>query len=67
MLDEYDFDNSRPNTYVKRERKPVTMRIDVETIDYFKKQAEKTGIPYQNIINLYLTQCAQEGKELKFV
>ena len=67
MDEEYDFEESRPNPYAAKLKKPVTMRIDVNTIAYFKAQAEKTGIPYQNLINLYLTQCAEEGKELRFV
>lgn len=46
----------------KRERKPVTIRLDTEVVDYFKAEADRTGIPYQNLINLYLLQCAQEGK-----
>ena len=64
MRDEYDFADSRPNPYAERLRKPVTMNLDVETVDYFKAEAKRTGIPYQNIINLYLGQCAAEGKRL---
>ena len=36
MRDEYDFSGSRPNPYAERVRRPVTVNIDVETIDYFK-------------------------------
>lgn len=46
----------------KRVRKPVTIRLDTEVVDYFKAEADRTGIPYQNLINLYLLQCAEEGK-----
>ena len=48
-------------------RKPVTMNIDVATIDYFKEESRRTGVPYQTIINMYLGQCAAEGKHLTFV
>ena len=34
--------------------------------DYFKEEAARTGIPYQNLINLYLVQCAEEKKILAF-
>ena len=51
MRAEYDFTDSKPNPYAKRLRRPVTMRIDVEAIDYFKEEAARTGIPYQNLIN----------------
>lgn len=66
MRAEYNFEQSRPNPYVKRERKAVTMRIDVDAIDFFKEEAARTGIPYQSLINLYLVQCAEEGKTLAF-
>lgn len=64
MRDEYDFSGARRNPYAKALRRPVTMNIDVATIDYFKAEASRTGVPYQTIINLYLGQCAHEGKHL---
>lgn len=67
MRDEYDFSGSRPNLYAERVRRPVTVNIDVETIDYFKEEARRTGIPYQNIINMYLGECAAQKKRLTFV
>lgn len=66
MKTEYDFSESRPNPYVERLRKPVTMNLDVDTVEYFKSEAVRTGIPYQNIINMYLRQCAEEGRHLVF-
>ena len=50
----------------KKERKPVTMRLDLDVIDYFKAEADRTGIPYQNLRNLYLQECVAEGKTLRF-
>ena len=66
MLDNYDFSQSRPNPYAKRERRAVTMNLDETAIDYFKRLSIETGIPYQNLINLYLVQCAREQKKLMF-
>lgn len=66
MRDSYDFSQSRQNPYAEHLRKPVTMNIDVTTIDYFKEESRRTGIPYQSIINMYLGQCAAEGKHLTF-
>jgi hypothetical protein len=34
-------------------------------VDYFKAMSEKNGIPYQNLINLYLRDCAEHGRQLK--
>ncbi len=64
MRKEYDFSKSTKNPYAKRLRKPVTIRLDVTTVTYFKEMAEDTGIPYQNLINLYLADCAARGKKL---
>ena len=64
MREEYDFSQGKKNPYIKREKKQITIRINEDTIDYFKKQAEKTGISYQNLINMYLTDCAVHEKEI---
>ena len=67
MRDEYDFSKSVANPYVRKPRSQVTMNLDDDVIAYFKAQAAKTGIPYQRLINLYLSQCVEEGKTLAFV
>lgn len=64
MRKEYDFSDSRPNPYAARLRKPVTMNLDVANIEYFKAESERTGIPYQTIINMYLTECREQEKHL---
>ena len=64
MRKEYDFSKSRRNPYAKRLKKQITIRLDAKAIDYFKKLASKTGIPYQQLINLYLQDCAEKKKEL---
>ncbi|MDR2566530.1 MAG: BrnA antitoxin family protein [Bifidobacteriaceae bacterium] len=60
----YDFAGARPNPYSKRLKKQVTIRLDVDTIDYFKALAGQTGVPYQSLINLYLADCAVNKREL---
>jgi uncharacterized protein (DUF4415 family) len=65
MRENYDFSNSVPNPYAKRLKKQVTIRIDEDTIKYFKSMAEEKGIPYQSLINLYLRDCAQSHRNLK--
>ncbi len=64
MRKEYDFASmkGRKNPYARRLKKQVTLRLGVDVIEYFKALAEETGIPYQNLINLYLRECAQTGK-----
>ena len=67
MRKEYDLSKlkCRRNPYAKRLKKQVTIRLGVDVIDYFKAMAEKTGIPYQKLINLYLRDCAQKGRQLR--
>ena len=65
MRKEYDFSNSIKNPYSKYLKKQVTLRLGVDVIDYYKKLAEETGIPYQNLINLFLQDCAKSHKKLK--
>ncbi|HYK87757.1 MAG TPA: BrnA antitoxin family protein [Acidobacteriota bacterium] len=66
MREHYDFDKmkGRKNPYVRRLKQPVTIRLDRETVAYFKALARKTGLPYQNLINLYLRDCAVNRREL---
>lgn len=67
MRQEYDFDKmkGRRNPYAKHLKQQVTLRLGVDVIDYFKNLAEETGVPYQNLINLYLQDCAHSQKKLK--
>jgi predicted DNA binding CopG/RHH family protein len=67
MRKEYDFSKAKPNPYIKKLRKQITIRIDTDTIEYFKKQAEDTGIKYQNLINMYLSDCVTNEKTIKIV
>jgi len=62
MRNEYDFSKAKPNPYIKKLRKQISIKIDMDTINYFKKQTEETGIAYQNLINLYLSDCATHSR-----
>jgi uncharacterized protein (DUF4415 family) len=64
MKKEYDFSKSRKNPYATQLKKQITLRIDQDSIDYFRSISEKVGIPYQSLINLYLRDCATTGREL---
>lgn len=65
MKAEYDFSNARKNPYADRLKKQVTINLDAEIIDYFKAQSEESGLPYQTLINLYLRDCAANGRRLQ--
>ena len=65
MREQYDFSESVPNPYAKKLKKQITIRLDQDVIDYFKQLSEENGIPYQNLINLYLKDCTIKHKQLK--
>lgn len=65
MKKEYDFSNSIKNPYAKKVKKQISIKIEEDTIEYFKDLAVKVGIPYQNLINSYLTECAMKHTEPK--
>jgi predicted DNA binding CopG/RHH family protein len=64
MKKHYDFSSSKQNPYIRQSKRQITIRIDESTIGYFKDMSEAMGIPYQNLINLYLRDCAAEKKRL---
>ena len=67
MKKNYDFSKMKevkPN-YLKKLKQQVTIKLDTDIIEYFKKLAEAAEIPYQTLINLYLKDCASSKKKLK--
>jgi len=66
MREHYDFSKmkGKKNPYTKYLKQPVTMRLDKDSVEYFKNLSEETGIPYQTLINLYLRDCASHKRKL---
>jgi uncharacterized protein (DUF4415 family) len=64
MRAHYDFTKTktRKNPYARFLKQSVTIRLDRDTVAYFKELATRTGLPYQHLINLYLRDCAQRRK-----
>lgn len=64
MRKEYDFTAARKNPYAAQLKKQITIRLDEESINYFKAISQDAGIPYQSLINLYLRDCAASHRKL---
>ena len=64
MLEEYDFSKARKNPYAAKLSKQITIRLDEDSIGYFKEISDQVGIPYQSLINLYLRDCAAQNRKL---
>lgn len=67
MREHYDFEKmkGKKNPYTKYLKQPVTIRLDRDTVAYFKELADESGIPYQTLINLYLRDCAAHNRKLE--
>lgn len=65
MKKEYDFSSMKEikNAYA-RKKKAVGINLSPAVIDYFKRLAEETGIPYQKLIDLYLLDCVKRRRKL---
>lgn len=66
MKKEYDFTNAKKNPYTAKTKKQITINLNEEVLVYFKNMSEETGIPYQVLINLYLLDCVNNKRTLKF-
>lgn len=66
MKKEYDFSkmHGEKNPYAGK-KVAVGIGLHHEVIDYFKKLSIEVGIPYQNLINLYLMDCVKQKKRPK--
>ena len=64
MRKEYDFTAAKKNHYAAQLKKQITIRLDEESISYFKTISQEVGIPYQSLINLYLRDCAASHRKL---
>ncbi len=64
MRDEYDFTKAKKNPYASQLKKPITIRLDEDSVTYFKAVSAEVGIPYQSLINLYLRDCAASNRKL---
>jgi predicted DNA binding CopG/RHH family protein len=62
MRNEYDFSKSRKNPYANQLKRQITIRLDTMAVSYFKEMAAELGMPYQNLINLFLRDCAIEKR-----
>ena len=65
MREEYDFSRAKRNPYSKRVKRQVTIRLDEDTLQWFKDLADHAGLPYQTLINLYLRDCAASNRRLR--
>lgn len=66
MRKHYDFSEGKRNPYARRLKQQLTIRLDTDTVAYFRTLAKETAIPYQTLMNLYLRDCADSRRRLRF-
>jgi len=67
MKPNYDFSEAIQNPYAKKLKKTICIKLDEDVIDYFKELAEKVGVPYQGLINMFLLQVKNQKMVPQFV
>lgn len=66
MRDEYDIKalSPRKNPYSKNTKQKITINLDASVVDYFKKLADDSGVPYQTLINVCLSDYAKNNRKI---
>ena len=62
MRNEFDFSRSQKNPNANELNPRIILRVDAEALNYFKGLASELRMPYRNLINLYLRDCAVEKR-----
>jgi uncharacterized protein (DUF4415 family) len=59
---EYDLKKMKlvDNPYLEKLKKSITIRLDIDVIEYFKKLSDKTKTPYQTLVNDFLRSCSEQ-------
>lgn len=57
----------KPNPYLGKLKKSVTIRLDADVIEYFKTLSEQGAQPYQTLINDFLRSCKEQKITLKTI
>ena len=61
MKKHYDFSKGKKNPYARRLKRQITIRLDEDTLAYFKQLAEDAEVPYQTLINHFLRDWRAGG------
>lgn len=69
MRKEYNLKNMKlkANPYINKLKKSVTIRLDSDVVEYFKKLSEETSTPYQTLLNDFLRSCKEQNLKPKTI
>lgn len=57
--------DQKRNTYTKELKRQISIKMDQTIIDYFKDLSNENGIPYQTLINMYLSDCVRNSRRIE--
>lgn len=62
MRKEYEINDFslRKNSYSSKLKKQISINLDESNIEYFKELSAETGVPYQTLINNFLSYCSEK-------
>ena len=58
-------EKTKRTVYIKELKKQISIKIDQTVIDYFKNLSADNGIPYQTLINMYLSDCVRNKRKIE--
>ena len=58
-------EKTKRTVYIKELKKQISIKIDQAVIDYFKNLSADNGIPYQTLINMYLSDCVRNKRKIE--
>ena len=61
-----DAELSQFRPWYDRNKQSITLDMDISIINYFKRLAVETSVSYQDLMKMFLTQCAREKKKPLF-
>lgn len=50
----------RTNPYINKLKKSITIRLDVDVLEYFKILSKQLHTPYQTLLNDFLRNCKEQ-------
>lgn len=64
LIEDYIAECSGEQADDESKQQEVTIEMNSNVVDYFNKMAKDTGIPFHILINICLSDCVKEKKEL---
>lgn len=58
----FDHLHRTASAIAKEPKQQISIKLSSSVIEYFKNLSTETGVPYQTLINLYLSDCVRNRR-----